>query len=179
VLAVGGDDSNHSAQNPKYEINLAAFSTIPDDSIVRPFPNTRNYDASRKWIGSEQRDFRFAILTKENYAHSSNNLVVVIPKIIQLYLEQTDLFPETLKIYLDGRIDGGDRNHIRGLFIGKRGIERVVVDNFIKKRHGGHGETIKRPNCPAVVYHADVLASMLLGLRAQELFSHEKLVLTD
>ncbi len=179
MLSVGADDSNHAALSPKYELNVTPFSTVYEDSLVKPFPNTRDYESTRKWIADPRRDFRFGILTKEKYSHTSNNLVVVIPKIILLYLDEKDLSPETLKIYFDGRIDQGSRANIRDFFVGKRGIERVVVDNFIKKRRGPRGEIIKRPNCPAVVYHADVLASSLLGLRAQELFSHPKLVLTD
>ena len=179
VLVVGGDDSNHAASSPKYELNVATFSTLYEDSIVETFHNTRDYDLARRWIEKQERDFRFAILTKEKYAHSSTNLVLVIPKIIHLYLNELDLSPENLKVYLDGRIGRGNRDYIRNYFLGKRGIQRVTVDNFIKKNPGPHGETIKRPHCPPVVYYADVLASMLLGLSGQELFTHKKAVLID
>jgi len=112
VLVVGGDDSNHAASSPKYELNVATFSTLYEDSIVETFHNTRDYDLARRWIEKQERDFRFAILTKEKYAHSSTNLVLVIPKIIHLYLNELDLSPENLKVYLDGRIGRGNRDYI-------------------------------------------------------------------
>lgn len=178
MLIVGGDDSNHAAVFPKYEINLAVFSFDIQDSIVGPRPNTRNSSQTMEWL-ERGREYRFTLLTKPEYAHSPRNLIITIPKLITSYLDDNDISPETLKIYLDGSLEKGGREHIRNLFEGKRGIDRVVVDNFFKKRKGRRGGIIKRPNCPLVVYHADVLANQLLGISAESLFTHENLVGID
>jgi hypothetical protein len=157
-LYVGGDDSNH-AGIARGEIIVATFSFNHDDSIVKKFPNKREYESTFKWINSPERDYRYALLTSERYRNSSQNLLVLMPSLIKLFMNNEDINVDVLKLFLDGRLDTGVRSRIREEFLGFRGIEGVVVDNFIKKKKikGGHVE--KHPECPALVYHADVLAN--------------------
>lgn len=159
-LIVGGDDSNH-AGTAEGEIIIATFSFFPEDSLVKRFPNNRDYKFVTDWLNSSERDFRFALLTSEKYRHSSENLIEIIPSLIFSYMEEENVFTENLKIYLDGRLSSGNREEIRNKFRNYRGIENVIVDNFIKKRFNERGKIIKRPECPTVTYCADVLANYL------------------
>lgn len=167
VLIVGGDDSNHSG-SAKGELNVATFSFLYRDSLVKQFSNNRNREGLMYWLKDAERDYRFAMLASERYRHSSSNLIVTVPKLIKLFFEDNDLKVRELKIYLDGIIGKYDKENLKKLFMHYRGIEEVVIGNFIKKRKGKHGEIIKRPNCPSVVYYADVLANYLFSTKTFE-----------
>jgi hypothetical protein len=159
-IIVGADDSNH-AGTAKGEIIVAAFSFLPEDALVKKFPNVRDFRATEHWLDSPNRDYRYAILTAKKYRHSSQNLVEIVPFLIKGYLDEQDLDVKILSVFLDGRLAGGNRGKIRGDFLGFRGIENIVVDNFIKKKHTVRGKVEKHPECPAVVYHADIIANYL------------------
>ncbi len=174
LLVVGGDDSNH-ARTAKGELDVAIFSFLPEDALVKNFPNTRNYGLTQKWLNHHLRDYRSALLTQERYKHSSQNLVETIPRLIRSYMEQEDVYVQTLKVFLDGILLRGNREKIKKEFAGFRGIENVVVDNFIKKTVNRMKHVEKHPQCPAVVYHADVLASHLYPLSIDD----KKLIFID
>ncbi len=157
VLYVGGDDSNHAGTS-KGEIIVSTFSFLREDSIVNRFKNTRDYQSTVKWLNNENRDYRYSALTSEKYRHSSQNLVEVIPKMVTKYLLEEKLHPGKLNIYLDGRLERGAKQAIRDFLFEYTCIEKIVVDNFIKKNLNKKGRIEKHPLCPAVVYHADVLA---------------------
>ncbi|MDP2628760.1 MAG: hypothetical protein Q8P15_02600 [Nanoarchaeota archaeon] len=175
VLIVGADDSNHSGIS-KMEIIATTFSFLNKDSIVTPFPNYRNLQGYLKWIENPERDYRFEILASEKYRYSSTNLVKITPSLINSFLEDNDFYVKTLKIYLDGRLERDEKDFLRNIFTGRKGIEKVVVGNFIKKNKNTRGNISKRPNCPAVVYYADILAHYLYPKSFEELSQHEKLV---
>ena len=176
VLIVGLDDSNHAGIS-KAEIVAAVFSHFPEDSLIKSFPNHRNFSELEQGLGSPERDYRFCILTSEQYRHNSQNLVSVAPNLIKNYLEFEMIFPRELKIYFDGRLEKGGREYIRRIFSGYHGIERVIIDNFIKKNKLSSGAISKRMRCPSVVYFADVLSNNLYRNRTfEELSSHPKLV---
>lgn len=171
-LVVGADDSNHAGDS-KGEIIVVAFSSLKEDSIVNDFPNHRNYRKMAEWFENPHRDFRFTLLTTEKYRHSHQNLVSIVPGMIRHYLTENSLNLNHLGIYLDGRLDIGSREFMRSQF---PGIEKVVIDNFIKKGKNRKGRTAKHPRCPAAVYFADVLANHLYSnLSFQELSKHEKI----
>ncbi len=157
-LIVGADDSNH-AGTAKGEIIVATFSFLVEDSIVRSFPNRRDPFSTSRWLDSPNRNYNYTILAGEEYRHSCQNLVVVAPKLISSFMEHIDISTPLLFIFLDGILKKGGRDNLRKQFIGFRGIERVVVDNFTKKRKSVSGRIEKHHECPSVVYHADTLAN--------------------
>ena len=174
TLIVGGDDSNH-AGTAKGEIIVATFSFLQEDSIVKSFPNTRNYPETLKWLDSTSRDYRYSLLTSEKYRHSDQNLVAIVPILIRGYMEENEIYSKCLKVFLDGRLQKGSRKIITDEFLGNFGIESIVVDNFIKKNTLAKNHFEKHPRCPAVVYHADVLANHIYSTSLE----NSRLVYTD
>ncbi|MEK6906035.1 MAG: hypothetical protein AABW81_00245 [Nanoarchaeota archaeon] len=176
VLIVGGDDSNHAGDKVG-EVIVAIFSHNYEDSIVkRNLKFSRGYlEKTINWVNSDRRDYRFTLLTEDKYRHSSANLVYVVPKLISNYLEDTNENPEVLKIYLDGFLSSHGKIHIKKNF---PGINRMVVDNFIKKRKE-NGKFSKKLECPLVVYHADILAHFLFKSTTsiENFLNHSKFVL--
>ena len=174
TLIVGGDDSNH-AGTAKGEIIVATFSFLQEDSIVKSFPNTRNYPETLKWLDSTSRDYRYSLLTSEKYRHSDQNLVAIVPILIRGYMEENEIYAKCLKVFLDGRLQKGSRKIITDEFLGNFGIESIVVDNFIKKNTFAKNNFEKHPRCPAVVYHADALANHIYSTSLE----NSRLVYTD
>lgn len=160
VLYVGADDSNH-AGDTKGEIIVATFSFDREDSIVKNFPNTREKNVADKWLSLPRKNFLFSILTSEEYRHSSQNLVKIVPNLIDEYLARNSFLVDRLNIYFDGRIESNSREGLRQRFLGRHGIEQVVVDNFIKKINHGRNHIEKHPRCPSLVYYADIIAHYL------------------
>src|SRR3989344_8244569 len=159
TLIVGADDSNHAGTS-KGEIIVATFSFLLEDSVVKPFPNNRDYQRCLNWLKSKERDYLFSILASEKYRHSSSNLVSATPELVKAFMESRNIEDYDLKIYLDGILSKEGKNTLRNSLLGFRGIERIVIDNFIKKNINRDGFS-KKPYCPAVVYHADILAHTL------------------
>lgn len=175
-LYVGADDSNH-AGDTKGEIIVATFSFDRCDSIVRNFPNKRDLKAVAEWLKLPERDYLFSVLTSDSYRHSGQNLIEIIPYLVDFYLDQNSIQVSNLNIYLDGRLECGARNHIKRHFTEKHGIENVVVDNFIKKTKNTNGRIEKHPCCPVLIYNADVIATSLYRQNtAEQLFTHGKFV---
>ncbi|MEK6741922.1 MAG: hypothetical protein AABX91_01645 [Nanoarchaeota archaeon] len=175
-LYVGADDSNH-AGDTKGEIIVATFSFDRNDSLVRNFPNTRDLKAVAEWLKLPERDYLFSLLTSDSYRHSGQNLIEVIPYLVDFYLDKNSVQVGNLNVYLDGRLDGGARDHIKKHFMEKHGIENVVVDNFIKKTKNTKGRIEKHPHCPTLVYNADVIANSLYRQNtAEQLFTHGKFI---
>ncbi len=158
-LIVGADDSNHAGTS-KGEIIVSTFSFLPEDSIVKKFRNTRDFEDTRHWLSFPNMDYRYALLTARRYRHNSQNLVEIVPFLIKEYIAEQNFAVKNLSIFLDGRLASGNRGYLKEIFIGFAGIERVV-DNFIKKKHNLGGRIEKHPECPPVVYYADVLANYL------------------
>ena len=174
ILYVGGDDSNH-AGTTKGEIIVGTFSFLKEDSLVQNFENRRNYQKTLRWLENPLRDYRSTALVLEKYRHSSQNLVEIIPKLTEKYIIHKRLNLEQINIYLDGRLDRGSREQIRNFFREKLGIEKVVVDNFLKKNKNKNGRMEKHPFCPPLVYYADVIANNLNTLHSYlELTKSEK-----
>lgn len=176
VLYVGADDSNH-AGTTKGEIIVATFSFDHADSIVKDFPNTRDARAAGAWLTQPEHDYRFTILTAEEYRHSSQNLVKVVPRLVDEYLVQGAPSIRGLNLYFDGRLDSGARQHLKDYFTGRHGIEHVIVDGFIKKIPNGKGKQEKHPHCPPLVYFADIISHQLYQERTfEELSTDPRLV---
>ncbi len=185
VLYFGFDESNHAIPNEKKgEIVVAPFSKDHDDSLVREWPNSRRNADLEKWLSVPGHDYRFTILTGEEYRYRSSaaNLTEATQTLVTYILtEPISPFSPTIsldvaciKLYFDG---GGFRkdqkNLLRGYF-NDLGIKDVVVDNFIKKNKNNQGKTRKCPICPRLVYLADILAHSLGELPGRELLSHPK-----
>lgn len=175
VLLVGADDSNHAGTNDYGEVNAIVMSFITEDGIVRDFPNRRDFEATRKWLKNSERDYRFTLLFDESYRHSSSNLVYSVPRLVEGFLEENDLNVKTIKIFLDGQLKKEGKEEIRDFFSGKRGIEKVVIDNFIKKNTGENGKKKKHITGPSVLYYADVISSMLYRTLVEASLINEKL----
>jgi len=175
VLYVGGDDSNH-AGDAKGEFIVATFSLDHDDSVVRDFPNRRDMSVVDKWLENYGRDYLFTICTGEVY-NSSQNLPNIIPTLINSYLSQTDLDINIIKVYLDGRLEGPAKRKMRNRLSELAGIEKIVVNNFIKKRKVGE-KIIKGYHCPRLIWLADNLANNLYRYSGpvSDLLNHEKMV---
>lgn len=168
ILYVGVDDSNHAGKT-KGEIIVATFSFYHKDSLVRKFPNKREYELVKNWFEDRDapKDFRFTVLFDEKYRHISNNLPVAAPYLIRNFLKdnQNNRKIKNIKIYFDGRLVPSQKKYMREVF---SDFPKVVVDNFIKKR-GIH-------RCPFVVYSADVMAHSLYKTEISKLLEHPKLV---
>ena len=176
-LIVGGDDSNH-AGDAKGEIIAATFSFLHEDSVIQSFPNNRNVQKTLAWLRNPNRDYKFSLLFSPNFRYSASNLVTTLPMLITNYMEDEDLYPKKLRIYLDGLLKKGQRAHLRNIFSGERQIESVIVDNFIKKNKNKRGRVQKRPYCPSVVYYADNIANQLYHQPFGTLLTHRKLFST-
>lgn len=171
-LYVGMDDSNHAGENIKGEINLATFSLLRQDSIVKEFPNRRDYSQASKWIRHPKRDYRFTILTGDAETRQ-NNLVHTGPFLIRSFLKD---FPhldiDSIRLYLDGHLNAGGKASLRSYFTDFD----FTVNNFIKKGKNRRGHTTKRPICPQLVYMADILAHNAFGRSLEECFKDPRYV---
>ncbi|MEM4181831.1 MAG: hypothetical protein QXX68_01610 [Candidatus Pacearchaeota archaeon] len=172
-LWCGADDSNH-AGTTKGEFIVVTFSTLKEDSIVKPFPNHRQRDETNLWLENQRRDFRFTLLTREDYRHRGDNVPKIAPFIVAYYLREKKEAYKQVNLYLDGWLNGETKRFIREI-ISAEGIERVVVDNFTKK---GKNKFQKRHFCPELVYRADNLAHMLFRYDGpiEELLNDSRLV---
>jgi len=163
TLYVGGDDSNHAGDSTG-EFIVACFSFNRDDSIVRPWPNTRNYSLFQAWMRSPERDYRFTVRKAEQYRKSGLNLPIVLPCLISDFLETTEDV-EQVNVYLDGALNGDAKHQLREECLTFPGVKHVVIDNFLKKRQLDRRSARKciqkRPLCPRLVYMADVVANHL------------------
>ena len=175
VLLVGADDSNHAGLNKQGEINTIVISFLKEDGIIQDFPNRRDFEGAKKWLKNFERDYRFTFLFDESYRHSPFNLMYSFPRIIDKFLEENNLDVKTIKIFLDGQLKKTGKEEIRNFFSGKKGIENVVVDNFIKKNIGENGRKVKHITGPSVLYYADVISHMMYHMPTGESLIHEKL----
>src|SRR3989344_7009952 len=119
TLYCGGDDSNHAGDN-RGEVIVVVFSFSHEDSIVKSFPNRRDYDAATTWMNDPryQRDYRFTILTAEKYRHSLENLPRVMPYLVRSFLETNPLGSEVenMELYLDGRLNRDREQELKEKF---------------------------------------------------------------
>ncbi|HJX50772.1 MAG TPA: hypothetical protein VJ438_04890 [Candidatus Nanoarchaeia archaeon] len=187
TLYFGFDESNHAGPDKKGEIISTVFSIGHEDSVVRRWPNVRRNPDLEKWLAESGHDYRFTILTGEEYRYQSSakNLTEAAPNLVTSILtepyspfSQKDIkmHIDCIKLYFDGggfRKDQKDtlRDYFRSL-----GLKDVVVDNFIKKSKNSRGKTCKGPRCPKLVYLSDVLSNVLFHLSAGELLFHPKFV---
>tara|TARA_B100002003_G_C14145063_1_gene550546 strand:- start:354 stop:926 length:573 start_codon:yes stop_codon:yes gene_type:complete len=153
ILYVGIDDSNH-AGDEKGDIIAATFSFNHKDSLVGRFPNHKDDLAYSKWVNdpSEQRDYRFVTLFNTELRHTQPNIPLVVPELLESFLEEQDEEIDGIKIYIDGILRGHHKTQLRDVFSER--YAPFVVANFVKK----HGAPHKYNN---MVYMADTLASSL------------------
>lgn len=178
TLYFGYDDSNHAGPNRKGELVICLKSQNHLDSIVKNYPNTRNYGKFEEWLNeAPENDYRFTILTGEQYRFrpSSSNLIEAIPKLTTPFLTPD---VDTIKLYLDGMLHKEERDFLRNYFpkLGNFNIEKVIVNNFIKKTPKNNKRFRKGPNCPRLVYLADVKVSSLFSLDIKSLLSNPKFI---
>lgn len=180
ILGVGLDESNHGWDiKKKGEIVVATFSLYSQDFVVKPFVNRRDSKKFSNWTNKPYADYNFTILFKDEYRKTYSNLLEVAPCLIKNYIEKNLKEVGEIKIYLDGRLEKGGRGILREHFLGYKGIEKVVVDNFIKKNKNKKGKISKRPLCPALVYYADICANNLFAEPFQELVRNERFVVCE
>lgn len=176
ILYIGGDNSNH-AGTTKGEIIVSTFSFLKKDSLVKRFKNRRNYSLTKEWLINPKRDYRLTALLSEKYRHSNQNLAEIVPKMIEGYLVEEDISPKQVEIYLDGFLKNSSKMQVKKAIKERLGIEKVLVENFIKKNKNSKGTIEKRPTCPALVYHADVLANYFNKLPFLKITSSEKFMI--
>ncbi len=171
VICFGFDESNHAGENPIGEIVVGTYSYDLEDSKKRKFPNTRDSSKLQKWLEEEGHGYKFTLLLGEEYAtrSSAKNLTETSPRLIEEILTDPKNpypIPDTIKIYFDG---GGfrreQREYLRNYFK-DLGFKEVIIDNFIKKKGSKNrkhrkGSFRKGPDCPRVLYMADILANDL------------------
>ncbi|MFW5846638.1 MAG: hypothetical protein ACOCUU_00620 [Nanoarchaeota archaeon] len=176
-LIVGGDDSNHTGdpKNTKGDIIVSVFSQYKEDGKVYAYPNKRDISRVDKWLSYPGRDYFFTRVLNHDCMRSNTVVQTQMPRLIQNYILIEDIDLNKIRCYVDGRLCG-TRSDLRNKITDSTGIEKVVVDNFIKKTKNNKGNIMKRPVCPAVVYVADTIANNLFNLSIQELIEHEKYV---
>ena len=180
TLCFGFDESNHAGQNKKGEIIVCAYSPDQEDSIVKEWPNRRDYASVKEWLEKDGHDYRFKIFTGDKYRFqcSAINLTEATPDLILSIMTEPGLnitIPPKIKLYFDGGGFHRDQKEFLREHFGKLGME-VVVNNFIKKNKNESGKIRKGPHCPKVVYLADILANHLVNLQGGELLTHPKLI---
>ena len=173
TLYVGGDDSNHAGTS-KGEIIVSTFSILEEDSIIKKFKNKRSYSLTKSWLENQSRDYRLTALVADKYRHSNQNLAEIVPLMIEGYLVEENIFPEKLNIYLDGFLKNSSANHVKKAIKERLGIEKIIVQGFTKKNKNSEGNVEKRPNCPTLVYHADVLANYFNTLSFLKITNSDK-----
>lgn len=131
VLYVGGDDSNHAGDS-KGEFIIATFSFLKEDSLIKKHPNRRDATKANNWLKHSERDYRFTICTGEIYK-SSQNLPKILPTLIKSYVEHVEHDIAKINVYLDGRLESNEKRSMRENLLSINGIEKVIIDNFIKK----------------------------------------------
>lgn len=182
TLWCAADDSNHKGK-AGYEINLAAFSFSPKDGKYDDFRNRKNcrsgerakiYEDARKWMRDTARDYRFAALSRER-AVMSSNISWVLPTLIKKYLEHCRHEPETLQIFIDGRVGGDERADIKrnlsGLFL------KVGICSVIKGRVGKGRRHPRILHCPKILWAADIWANMMYQEGDRANLNHPKRVI--
>ena len=179
-LYVGMDDSNHASNKNgairlQGEINLATFSFLQEDSIVKYFRNGRDYTFADNWLrGINLRDYRFTILSDDDRWNRADNLIYSAPILIRRFLrDNQNLNIDALKLYLDGHLSSEGKFRLRSEF---KDFSNFVVNNFFKKRINYQRRVEKHPKCPTLVYVADVLANRKLDNSLAELLASPKFV---
>jgi len=170
TLYVGGDESNHGDRS-RAEIDVATFSRLEEDSILRKFPNRRDYDKLDIWLNRSDRTYLFAFLSSEAHRSHGLNLPVSIPDLLTLFLAKLTTPPTSIQIFLDGQIP---QRRLKSMaeVISRFYSGEVEISTYTKKRKNAKGNMRKGPTCPAVVYYADVLAARLNDSTAGNLFQH-------
>ena len=175
-LYVGMDDSNHAGENIKGEINAAIFSTLHQDSVIKAFPNRRDHSQATKWMMNfPERDYRFTLLTGEDWRTQPTNLIYTAPVLISSFLKDNpDMKVDSLRLYLDGYLSSAGKAYLRSRF---SYIGDFAVKNFVKKNRNKEGNLAKRPVCPPLVYMADNWAHILLRRSLAECLTDSRYVL--
>lgn len=170
-LYIGVDDSNHAGTR-KGEIILATFSYDCNDEVIQNFKNKRDHEIVLNWLKRESSDYRYTLLIGEYWRHRSDNLVTTAPFLIQDYLKsKSDI--SSISIFIDGRLDSDGKKHLVQNY---GNISDIKVLNFIKKGKDKKGHFFKHPQCPKVLYIADILANIVYHKNLDEILMSEKMV---
>lgn len=176
VLYVALDESNHGLFP---EVCVAVFSTIPEDAQYQEFfcKGDRRLLCQ---LPSENRDFRFLFLQKNQVKSDVNNLVLAAPSLVLSYLQEKMHQFELMNLYFDGRLGREERKSLEQEF-GKH-TARVRARGFIK-RWRPHCECARSYVQPNILGIADAKAHELYeeyGLNSSLVdvgkISHNKLV---
>jgi hypothetical protein len=180
-LYVGGDESNHGNRKKKGEIIVAVFSTLDEDKEIVKLGNKRDYSEALSYASKEGRDWLFTIRAGDQY-FGKNNLPLVIPTLLQYYLEKNQNLCSELKeisVFIDGELR---KKFIEDFKKDIRNVtpvclEKVVVKGFTKKRFEQNGFS-KGYECPKLIWAADSIANYLLSKCSpiQRLFEHPKMI---
>ncbi|MFA5258964.1 MAG: hypothetical protein WC979_03540 [Candidatus Pacearchaeota archaeon] len=127
VLYVALDESNHG-RFP--EVCVAIFSIIPEDAYKHEFFSKGDLHLLCQ-LPSANRDYRFLFLDEHQLKPSQSNLTLVAPSLILPYLQSLTGGFDVMNIYLDGRLNKPERDHLDHSF--ERHVSKVHARGFIKR----------------------------------------------
>ncbi len=168
VLYIGLDDSNHAWNKKIGEVVAAVFSFNCEDSVIKRHPHTRDSSFVNKWFKNPNRDYLFAILTREEFRHTSTNLPYAAHYVIEHYLKNNTDYASKIEMYLDGWIRSWQKERLKEHFNYIKDCPRITIRNFPKKK-GVH-------ECPTVVYVADIQARRLFRTPLEKLNENPGLI---
>lgn len=183
ILYCGCDDSNHKGQEG-HEIILATFSFFIEDNKFLKFKNRKNCRAgdkeqveenARTWMRDAARDYRFTALTREEAVYDSN-IPLALPTLVARYMEDCPYDIDGLRVYIDGNLNRKNKDAILEEL---SGIERVGIENVVKKRHGKKRIRPRTITCPKVLWAADIWANLIYRQGVENNLRHPKRVVLE
>lgn len=163
-LYIGLDDSNHAGKT-KQEIIVSIFSTFKEDSIVKKFPNRRDYEKTMNLLKSKKRDYRFLLLPHEISKSNKYNLPLVAPYLIEDYLNANSIkdYETNIYLYFNGDLKNNWKKILKEDFKDFKGLEMKTFSSRGKQ--------------PLMVKLADTLANMLYRSPFNKLSQNKSFIL--
>ena len=173
ILTCSADESNHGngewgvPEDRKIgEVIVVTFSYFQTDISPQHFTKKRDYSFVDKWIEDSKRDYLFTLLIGPQYQAVYSNLPFAVPRVIDEYLRRKGVNPSELNIFLDGKINRGDKKRMANYFSTR--ASRIKVDDFPKS---------KGIFCPTGVYVADAISHYLYtDVSLEKLLKDERFV---
>ena len=179
TLYVGVDESNHGNKKGG-EILVATFSILDGDGEIFKQGNKRDYRGSLEYVSEAGRDWNFTVRFDERYKHRGQNISLVLPTLVNHYLDDFGEEVSEICAYLDGEVRTPARKALLDNLYGLsevKNLERVSVEAFTKKKVTQGSGVSKRYECPRLVWVADSIANGLYRNEPLEkLLNHRKMV---
>ena len=184
-LSIAADDSNHAGK-VRGEIIVVGFSLRPGDSESIWLGNRRNYARALDFYNTLDRDWTFTVRGGDQYRHKSDNIISVLPEVLEIYREKIVEKIDEVRVHLDRKFPkrkmGELESKIGEIFFGGGGL--VSVRSYTKKvrrsvgrRRAGGGAFSKGYLCPQMLWAADSIANGLFRYHSvRELFGHMKFI---